>query len=46
LTLALPVSTIEGVEVAESQSLSGGDVLPGFELPLADLFVKLGEKPD
>jgi hypothetical protein len=31
------------VEVAESQSLSGGDVLPGFELPLAALFAKAGQ---
>ena len=30
------------VEVAESQSLSGGDVLPGFELPLRELFAKAG----
>ena len=30
------------VEVAESQSLSGGDVLPGFELPLSELFAKVG----
>jgi Uma2 family endonuclease len=29
------------VEVAESQSLSGGDVLPGFELPLKELFAKV-----
>jgi Uma2 family endonuclease len=31
------------VEVAESQSLSGGDVLPGFELPLSELFAKAGQ---
>ena len=30
------------VEVAESQSLSGGDVLPGFELPLSELFANVG----
>ena len=29
------------VELAESQSLSGGDVLPGFELPLRELFAKV-----
>jgi Uma2 family endonuclease len=28
------------VELTESQSLSGGDVLPGFELPLRELFAK------
>jgi Uma2 family endonuclease len=28
------------VEVSESQSLSGGDVLPGFELSLKELFAK------
>lgn len=31
------------VEVAESQSLNGGDVLPGFELPLHELFAKIGQ---
>jgi Uma2 family endonuclease len=30
------------VEVAEAQALSGGEVLPGFELPLAALFAKMG----
>lgn len=30
------------VEVDESGSLSGGDVLPGFELSLAELFAKAG----
>lgn len=30
----------QSVETAESQSLSGGDVLPGFELPLRELFAK------
>jgi Uma2 family endonuclease len=29
------------VELSESQSLSGGDVLPGFELPLKELFAKV-----
>jgi Uma2 family endonuclease len=29
------------VELAESQSLVGGDVLPGFELPLSTLFAKM-----
>jgi len=29
------------VELVESQSLSGGDVLPGFELPLMELFAKV-----
>ncbi len=29
------------VEVSESQSLSGGDVLPEFELPLGELFAKV-----
>jgi Uma2 family endonuclease len=33
------------VEVSESQSLSGGDVLPGFELPLGELFAKV-ERPE
>jgi len=27
-------------EIGEDQSLSGGDVLPGFELPLRDLFAR------
>ena len=30
------------LEVAESQSLLGGDVLPGFELPLSDVFANIG----
>jgi Uma2 family endonuclease len=30
------------VEVSESGSLSGGDVLPGFELSLKELFAKVG----
>ena len=29
------------VELTEQESLSGADVLPGFELPLADLFAKV-----
>jgi Uma2 family endonuclease len=29
------------VELAESESFSGGDVLPGFELPLRELFAKV-----
>ena len=33
------------VELVESQSLSGGDVLPGFELPLKELFAKVGPRP-
>ena len=32
----------ESSEISESQSLSGGDVLPGFELPLRELFAKMG----
>lgn len=31
--------------LAESQSLSGGDVLPGFELPLDTLFAKVAGQP-
>jgi Uma2 family endonuclease len=31
-------------ELTESQSLSGGDVLPGFELPLKELFAKVGSQ--
>ncbi len=31
------------MEISESQSLSGGDVLPGFELPLRELFAKMGQ---
>jgi Uma2 family endonuclease len=30
------------IDIAESGSLSGGDVLPGLELPLKDLFAKAG----
>ena len=30
------------VEVSDSGSLSGGDVLPGFELPLKELFARVG----
>jgi Uma2 family endonuclease len=33
----------ESVEISESQSLSGGDVLPGFELPLRMLFANAGQ---
>jgi len=32
------------VERSENDSLSGGDVLPGFELPLAELFAKVGPR--
>ena len=32
------------LDVNESQSLSGGDVLPGFELSLKDLFAKADEE--
>lgn len=31
------------VELTESQSLTGGDVLPGFELPLSVLLAKVGQ---
>jgi Uma2 family endonuclease len=31
------------VEVAENGSLSGGEVLPGFELPLKELFARIEE---
>jgi Uma2 family endonuclease len=31
----------ECVELIESQSLSGGDVLPGFELSMKELFAKV-----
>ena len=34
------------VELVESQSLSGGDVLPGFGLPLKELFAKVGTQPE
>ena len=34
------------VDVAVPQSLSGGDVLPGFELPLKELFAKMGKVPE
>jgi Uma2 family endonuclease len=34
------------VELTESQSLSGGDVLPGFELPLKELFAKVRTRPE
>ncbi len=30
------------VDISETQSLTGGDVLPGFELSLQDLFAKVG----
>jgi Uma2 family endonuclease len=29
----------------QTRSLSGGDVLPGFELPLADLFAEMDGRP-
>jgi Uma2 family endonuclease len=31
------------VELSEAESLTCGDVLPGFELPLGELFAKVGE---
>jgi Uma2 family endonuclease len=34
------------VDVDESGSLSGGDVLPGFDLPLRELFAKAGSRPE
>ena len=37
-------SPTESVTISEKQSLSGGDVLPGFELPLAELFAKAGRQ--
>jgi Uma2 family endonuclease len=33
----------EWTEIGRSDSLSGGDVLPGFELPLAQLFARVEE---
>ena len=30
----------------ESQTLDGGDVLPGFALPLSDLFAELDRQGD
>ena len=33
-------------EVDQQQSLSGGQVLPGFELPLGDLFAKVPPDPE
>jgi Uma2 family endonuclease len=46
-TLSAKAYTAEDrwVEVGQTQSLSGGDVLPGFELPLQDLFAKVGHRP-
>jgi Uma2 family endonuclease len=33
----------QSVEISESQSLTGGDMLPGFELPLNVLFTTVGQ---
>ncbi len=33
------------VELGEDQSLSGGEVLPGFELLLSEVFAKVGTRP-
>ena len=33
----------QSVEITESESLSGGDVLPGFELPLRELFAEAAQ---
>jgi Uma2 family endonuclease len=33
-------------DIGSNDSLSGGDVLPGFELPLADLFARVDGPPD
>jgi Uma2 family endonuclease len=35
----------ESMHVGESDALDGGTVLPGFRLPLAELFAKLGPAP-
>ena len=40
-TVAVYTSPERRVVLAESQSLDGGDVLPGFSLPLNDLFAEL-----
>jgi len=34
------------VELGEQQSLTGGEVLPGFELPLGELFAKARKQSD
>ena len=36
----------QSVTVGPEQTLSGGDVLPGFELPLKDLFARAGRRAD
>jgi Uma2 family endonuclease len=36
-------SETQCVELTEAQSISGGDVLPGFELSLSALFAKMGQ---
>ena len=35
----------QSVVLQENQTLDGGEVLPGFSLPLADLFAELDEQP-
>jgi hypothetical protein len=39
------MATIASPEIGEAQSLSGGNVLPGFELPLRELFAKVEPWP-
>jgi hypothetical protein len=35
----------ESKGIGEKGKLTGGKVLPGFELPLADLFARAGKRP-
>jgi Uma2 family endonuclease len=39
-------SPTQSVSIAEHQALSGGDVLPGFELKLSEVFARAGKRSD
>jgi Uma2 family endonuclease len=44
-TVAVYTSPQQGSVLHESETLDGGTVLPGFTLPLAELFAEPGPRP-
>lgn len=44
-TVAVFTGLTDYIILDESQTLSGGDVLPGLEIPLAELFAELDRRP-
>jgi hypothetical protein len=44
--VVVQTSPTKGTKLDESQKLEGGDVLPGFSLPLAEMFECLDRSQD